>query len=159
MAASQGVDNWNKNWKGRGNISTFVKVNSATLYEEDGSRSGVVVTKGLPVTYLDNQSGSHTRVAIQVGEKVFLTNIDNLQKPQSIGRVDLKPQAFGLGGSGFTLLTYLTKVKSAINSRDDIKGDLKDYLLDLVKQVEFGSNSITGYDLSELPMGLSLIHI
>ena len=153
MAASQGVDNWNKNWKGRGNISTFVKVNSATLYEEDGSRSGVVVTKGLPVTYLDNQSGSHTRVAIQVGEKVFLTNIDNLQKPQSIGRVDLKPQAFGLGGSGFTLLTYLTKVKSAINSRDDIKGDLKDYLLDLVKQVEFGSNSITGYDLSELPMG------
>ena len=153
MAASQGVDNWNKNWKGRGNISTFVKVNSATLYEEDGSRSGAVVTKGLPVTYLDNQSGSHTRVAIQVGEKVFLTNIDNLQKPQSIGRVDLKPQAFGLGGSGFTLLTYLTKVKSAINSRDDIKGDLKDYLLDLVKQVEFGSNSITGYDLSELPMG------
>ena len=153
MAASRGVDNWNKNWKGQGNKSTFVKVNSATLYEEDGSKSNAVLTKGLPVTYLDNQSGSHTRVAIQVGEKVFLTNIDNLQKPQSIGRVDLKPQAFGLGGSGFTLLTYLTKVKSAINSRDDIKGDLKDYLLDLVKQVEFGSNSITGYNLSELPMG------
>ena len=153
MAASRGIDNWNKNWKGQGNKSTFVKVNSATIYEEDGSRSGVVLTKGLPVTYLDNQSGSHTRVAIQVGEKVFLTNIDNLQKPRSIGRIDLKPQAFGLGGATFTLSTYLTKVKSAINSRDDIQGDLKDYLIDLVKKVEFGSNSISGYDLTELPMG------
>ena len=153
MAASRGIDNWNKNWRGQGNKSTFVKVNSATIYEEDGSRSGVVLTKGLPVTYLDNQSGSHTRVAIQVGEKVFLTNIDNLQKPRSIGRIDLKPQAFGLGGATFTLSTYLTKVKSAINSRDDIQGDLKDYLIDLVKKVEFGSNSISGYDLTELPMG------
>ena len=153
MAASRGIDNWNKNWRGQGNKSTFVKVNSATIYEEDGSRSGVVLTKGLPVTYLDNQSGSHTRVAIQVGEKVFLTNIDNLQKPRSIGRIDLKPQAFGLGGATFTLSTYLTKVKSAINSRDDIQGDLNDYLIDLVKQVEFGSNSISGYDLTELPMG------
>ena len=153
MAASRGIDNWNKNWRGQGNKSTFVKVNSATIYEEDGSRSGVVLTKGLPVTYLDNQSGSHTRVAIQVGEKVFLTNIDNLQKPRSIGRIDLKPQAFGLGGATFTLSTYLTTVKSAINSRDDIQGDLNDYLIDLVKQVEFGSNSISGYDLTELPMG------
>ena len=68
MAASRGVDNWNKNWKGQGNKSTFVKVNGATLYEEDGSKSDAVLTKGLPVTYLDNQSGSHTRVAIQVGE-------------------------------------------------------------------------------------------
>ena len=153
MAASRGIDNWNKNWKGQGNKSTFVKVNSATIYEEDGSRSGIVLTKGLPVTYLDNQSGSHTRVAIQVGEKVFLTNIDNLQKPRSIGRIDLKPQAFGLGGATFTLSTYLTKVKSAINSRDDIQGDLKDYLIDLVKKVEFGSNSISGYNLTELPMG------
>ena len=153
MAASRGIDNWNKNWRGQGNKSTFVKVNSATIYEEDGSRSGVVLTKGLPVTYLDNQSGSHTRVAIQVGEKVFLTNIDNLQKPRSIGRIDLKPQAFGLGGTTFTLSTYLTTLKSAINSRDDIQGDLKDYLIDLVKQVEFGSNSISGYNLTELPMG------
>ena len=35
MAASTGVDNWNKNWKGKGNISTLVKDNGATLYEED----------------------------------------------------------------------------------------------------------------------------
>ena len=54
MAASRGVDNWNKNWKGQGNISTLVKVNSATIYEEDGSRSTAVLTKGLPVTILIN---------------------------------------------------------------------------------------------------------
>ena len=52
----------------------------------------------MSVTYIDNKSSSHTRVAIQVGENIYLTNIDNLQKPQSIGRIDLKPQAFGLGG-------------------------------------------------------------
>ena len=50
MAASRGVDNWIKNWKGQGNKSTFVKVNSATLYEEDCAKSDAVLTQGLPVT-------------------------------------------------------------------------------------------------------------
>ena len=72
MAASTGVDNWNKNWKGKGNISTLVKVNSATLYEEDGNPSQAVLTKGMSVTYIDNKSSSHTRVAIQVGENQFV---------------------------------------------------------------------------------------
>ena len=121
MAASSGVDNWNKNWKGKGNISTLVKVNGATLYEEDGKPSQAILTRGMPVTYIDNKSSSHTRVAIQVGENIYLTNIDNLQKPQSVGRIDLKPQAFGLGGQSLTLTNYISTVKQSINGRQEIK--------------------------------------
>ena len=153
MAASRGVDNWNDNFKGQGDVSTLAKVDTAILYEENGSRSSQQLTRGTPVTYIDNQSKSHTRVAIQIGENTYLTNIDNLQKPQSVGRIDLKPQAFGLGGQSLTLTNYISTVKQSINGRQEIKGDLKDYLLDLVKTVEFGANSITGYDTSEFPMG------
>ena len=51
------------------------------------------------------------------------------------------------------MTNYISTVKQSINGRQEIKGDLKDYLLDLVKTVEFGANSITGYDTSEFPMG------
>tara|TARA_Y100001937_G_scaffold7101_1_gene9101 strand:+ start:130 stop:1323 length:1194 start_codon:yes stop_codon:yes gene_type:complete len=152
MAASRGSDNWNKNWRGKGDIPTLVKSNDGVLYEEDGTKSNTSLTKGSPVTYIDSQSGSHTRAAIRFGDKVFLTNIDNLVKPKSLGQVNLKPQAFNLGGDANTLPTYLLTLKNAIKNRPDIKGNLEEYLLDLVKYVEFGSSSISGYDLTELPI-------
>ena len=71
MAASRGVDNWNKNWKGQGDIQSQSKVNGGILYEEDGGRVLNVLSKGQPVTYIDEDSKSHTRVAIRVGEDIF----------------------------------------------------------------------------------------
>ena len=140
MAASRGVDNWNKNWKGQGDIQSQSKVNGGILYEEDGGRVLNVLSKGQPVTYIDKDSKSHTRVAIRVGQDIFYTNIDNLVKPKSLGAVNLKPQAFGLSAP-LTLSEYSTKLKNSIKERQDIKGELQDYLIDLVNFTQSGSGS------------------
>ena len=151
MAASRGADNWNKNWKGQGDIQSVSKVNGGVLYEEDGGRLPNVLSKGTAITYIDSQSKTHTRVAIRVGQDIFFTNIDNLQKPQSLGAVNLKPQAFGLGAP-LSLSEYATKLKESIKNRSDIKGELQDYLTDLVNFTQSGTGSLTGYDFAQLPM-------
>tara|TARA_B100000963_G_C22600669_1_gene660078 strand:- start:643 stop:1728 length:1086 start_codon:yes stop_codon:yes gene_type:complete len=116
-------------------------------------KSNAILTKGQPVTYIDGLSGTHTRVAIRLGPQTFLTNIDNLTKPKSIGSIDLKPQAFGVVGRSFSITEYISTLRNNIKGRDDIKGELEEYLLDLVNSVEFGGNPISGYNVSEFPMG------
>ena len=152
MTATTGDRNWIKNWKGRGDQNTFIKVNSAVLYEENGIKSNFVLTKGQSVTYVDAQSKDHLRVAIKVGEKIYRTKIDNLLKPSSIGGIDLKPQSFGVVGRSFNISDYISTLKKNIQVRDDIKGELEEYLLDLVDAVEFGKSGIGGYDLSTIPL-------
>ena len=71
MAASRGVDNWNDNFKGQGDISTVAKVDTGILYEENGNRSTQQLTRGTPVTYIDSESKSHTRVAIRINQNIF----------------------------------------------------------------------------------------
>ena len=151
MAASRGVDNWNDNFKGQGDISTVAKVDNGVLYEENGNRSTQQLTRGTPVTYIDNQSKSHTRVAIRIGQDIFFTNVDNLVKPKSIGFIDLKPQAFGLGAP-LSLKPYVNSVKTSIKNRQDIKGELQEYLIDLVDYVSTGNGGLTGYKFTEFPM-------
>ena len=152
MTATTGDRNWNKNWKGRGDQNTFIKVNSAVIYEESGVKSNAILTKGQPVTYIDAQSDSHLRVAIRVVETIYRTKIDNLVKPDSIGAIDLKPQSFGVVGRSFSLSDYVTTLRKNIESRNDIKGELEEYLLDLVNNVELGQSGISGYDLSKIPI-------
>ena len=115
MAASRGVDNWNDNFKGQGDVSTVAKVDTGVLYEENGNRSTQQLTRGTPVTYIDSQSKSHTRVAIRVGQDIFFTNVDNLVKPKSLGVVNLKPQAFGLSAP-LSLASYITTLKTSIKN-------------------------------------------
>ena len=151
MAASRGVDNWNDNFKGQGDVSTVAKVDTGILYEENGNRSTQQLTRGTPVTYIDSQSKSHTRVAIRVGQDIFFTNVDNLVKPKSLGAVNLKPQAFGLSAP-LSLTSYVTTLKTSIKNRGDIKGELQEYLLDLVDYVSSGSGGLVGYKFTELPL-------
>ena len=151
MAASRGVDNWNDNFKGQGDVSTVAKVDTGVLYEENGNRSTQQLTRGTPVTYIDSQSKSHTRVAIRVGQDIFFTNVDNLIKPKSLGAINLKPQAFGLSAP-LSLTSYVTTLKTSIKNRGDIKGELQEYLLDLVDYVSSGSGGLVGYKFTELPM-------
>ena len=132
MAASKGVKNWNKNWRGLGNTSTIVKFNSVSLYDKDGKKITTTLSKGMPVTYIDNLSESFKRdtsetkyVAVSgIGEDTFYTNIDNLVKPKTLGLPNLSPQSFGLGGTKQTVDQYISSLIQSINSRFDIKGEL-----------------------------------
>ena len=118
---------------------------------------------GTDVTYIDNLSGSHPNdsqgssemrkkvVAIQVREQTYYVDVNDLIKPASLNNVDLKPQEFGLSGQ-YTLTNYVSSLKSSIRSRQDIKGDLQDYLLDLVDYEMMGSGNLSGYNTTDLPM-------
>jgi len=154
MAGSRGIDNWNKNWRGRGNVSTVVKTSSgAPYYEQQNSVSTVGrIPRGTQVVYIDNISRVHNKVAVQYNGQTVYTNIDNLAKPRSISVVNLKPQAFGLAGTEYTLSGYITALKNSIRSRSDIQGDLQEYLLDLVEFADTNSSNISGYDINDLPI-------
>jgi len=154
MAGSRGIDNWNKNWRGRGNVPTVVKTSSgAPYYEQQNSVSTVGrIPRGTQVVYIDNISRVHNKVAVQYNGQTVYTNIDNLAKPRSISVVNLKPQAFGLAGTEYTLSGYITALKNSIRSRSDIQGDLQEYLLDLVEFADTNSSNISGYDINDLPI-------
>ena len=153
MAASRGNEAWIKHWKGRGNIPTIITKPSAVYYSNVTSNSSSgTLKKGDPVTYIDNLTTTYTKAAIQVNNQTYYTNIDNLRKPVSASFVNLRPQAFGLSGVEYTIGSYISELKNSINSRPDITGDLRDYLLDLVNYVNSGSGTISGYDFSSLPM-------
>ena len=150
MTAKTGLRNWEDNWKGQGDITTMIKVVDATMYDEDNKRLPQKLSKGTPVTYIDSQSKEFSKVAVRVGQDIFFTRVDNLVKQKSLGTVNLKPQAFGLGAP-LSLTSYVSTVKTSIKNRDDIKGELQEYLVDLVDYVASGSGGLTGYKFDELP--------
>ena len=151
MTASTGSENWISNWKGQGDITSMIKVVDATIYDKDNKRLPQKLSKGTPVTYIDNQSKEYSKVAIRVGQDIFFTRIDNLVKPKTLGAVNLKPQAFGLGAP-LSLTSYVSTLKKSIKNRNNIKGELQEYLLDLVDYVFSGGGGLVGFKFNELPM-------
>ena len=150
MAASKGVDNWSKNWKGS-DRSTVVK-KAAPYYNYNETRSIGLLPIGSNVVYIDALSESHTRVAIRYGQDIYYTNVDNLTKPKSLATVNLQPQAFGIDGRELTVGEYVRELRNKIKSRTDITGDLETYLLDLVNYSYTGVASFSGYDIRDLPL-------
>lgn len=151
MTASTGSENWISNWKGQGDITSMIKVVDATIYDKDNKRLPQKLSKGTPVTYIDNQSKEYSKVAIRVSQDIFFTRIDNLVKPKTLGAVNLKPQAFGLGAP-LSLTSYVSTLKKSIKNRNNIKGELQEYLLDLVDYVFSGRGGLVGFKFNELPM-------
>jgi hypothetical protein len=150
MAASKGVDNWNKNWKGS-DRSTVVK-KSGPYYNYGETRSIGLLPMGANVVYIDALSESHTRVAVRYGKDIVYTNVDNLTKPKSLTTVNLQPQAFGIVGRELSVSEYVRELRTQIQSRSDITGDLETYLLDLVNYSYTGTASFGGYDIRDLPL-------
>ena len=162
MAARTGNLAWRVHFQGL-DRNTRIKTPSTAVFDEEGNRLSVPLTMGTDVTYIDNLSGSHPNdsqgssemrkkiVAIQVSEETYYVDVNDLIKPASLNNVDLKPQKFGLSGQ-YTLTNYVSSLKSSIRSRQDINGDLQDYLLDLVDYEMMGSGNLSGYNTTDLPM-------
>ena len=162
MAARTGNLAWRVHFQGL-DRNTRIKTPSTAVFDQEGNRLNVPLMMGTDVTYIDNLSGSHPNdsqgssemrkkiVAIQVSEETYYVDVNDLIKPASLNNVDLKPQKFGLSGQ-YTLTNYVSSLKSSIRSRQDINGDLQDYLLDLVDYEMMGSGNLTGYNTADLPM-------
>ena len=162
MAARTGNLAWRVHFQGL-NRNTRIKGPSTTVFDQEGNKLGVPLSMGTDAIYIDNLSGSHPNdsqgssemrkkiVAIQVREETYYVDVNDLIKPASLNNVDLKPQKFGLSGQ-YTLTNYVSSLKSSIRSRQDINGDLQDYLLDLVDYEMMGSGNLSGYNTTDLPM-------
>ena len=162
MAARTGNLAWKVHFQGL-DRKTKIRRPSTIVFDQEGNKVNVPLTMGSDATYIDNLSESHPNdsqsaslerkkvVAINVGGEVYYVDVNDLIKPASLDKVDLKPQAFGLSGQ-FTLTNYISNLKSSIRSRQDINGDLQDYLLDLVDYINTGTGNLSGYNLTNLPM-------
>jgi len=162
MAARTGNLAWKVHFQGL-DRKTKIRRPSTIVFDQEGNKVNVPLMMGADATYIDNLSESHPNdsqsaslerkkvVAINVGGEVYYVDVNDLIKPASLDKVDLKPQAFGLSGQ-FTLTNYISNLKSSIRSRQDINGDLQDYLLDLVDYINTGTGNLSGYNLTNLPM-------
>jgi len=162
MAARTGNLAWKVHFQGL-DRKTKIRRPSTIVFDQEGNKVNVPLMMGADVTYIDNLSESHPNdsqgssemrkkiVAIQFSEETYYVDVNDLIKPGSLNKVDLKPQEFGLSGQ-YTLTNYVSILKSSIRSRQDINGDLQDYLLDLVDYEMMGSGNLSGYNTTELPM-------
>lgn len=156
MAASRGNENFLKNWRGIGSFQTNIRTISAPYYRKNPDNNNYIkegnISKGTIVTYEDAETLEYTRAAIRLGNDIFYTNIDNLVKPKSVGAINLSPQSFGLGGTTKNVVDYRNSLIESINTRPDIKGDLKEYLLELVDYADTGQQGISGYEVESYMM-------
>ena len=162
MAARTGNLAWKVHFQGL-DRKTKIRRPTTVVFDQEGNKVAVPLMMGTDATYIDNLSESHPNdsqsasverkkvVAINVGGEVYYVDVNDLIKPASLNNVDLKPQEFGLSGQ-YTLTNYVSSLKSSIRSRQDINGDLQDYLLDLVDYINTGTGNLSGYNLTELPM-------
>ena len=162
MAARTGNLAWKVHFQGL-DRKTKIRRPTTVVFDQEGNKVAVPLMMGTDATYIDNLSESHPNdsqsasverkkvVAINVGGEVYYVDVNDLIKPASLNNVDLKPQEFGLSGQ-YTLTNYVSSLKSSIRSRQDINGDLQDYLLDLVDYEMMGSGNLSGYNTTDLPM-------
>lgn len=162
MAARTGNLAWKVHFQGL-DRKTKIRRPSTVVFDQEGNKLNVPLMMGTDATYIDNLSASHPNdsqsasverkkvVAINVGGQVYYVDVNDLIKPSSLDKVDLKPQKFGLSGQ-FTLANYVSNLKSSIRSRQDVKGDLEDYLTDLVDYINTGNGNLSGYNTTNLPM-------
>jgi len=156
--ATTGDNNWKKHWQGSNHQSTVKK--SCPYYERaiTGFISVGTLSAGTSITYLDALTESHLKAAIQIPGKdsTYYVNIDSLVKPRSgaAAATPLSPSSFGLENQEYSSSTvYYNAIKNALNSRNDIGGELFDYLYELLDYAYSGAGDYTGIKLTGFPWG------
>lgn len=126
--ASTGKDAWAKHFKGKGNIATTMKKDSALL-DADGVKEGTIKA-GESVVFLDAKDYSD-KMAIEYKKNVHYVTFNNVQKPKSklVSGIKLKPQDYKF----FTVETWDAKklAKQLIDEteeRQDLDPTLKTYI-------------------------------
>jgi hypothetical protein len=159
--STKGVDNWNKNWKGSDKQSK-VKKSSSSYYKKSNTGSFIKVgslSEGTLVTYIDSQTKDHKRSAIKLqnnNDDTYYINIDNLVKPITNSRagINLTPSSLGLDGQNFfSVLSYYNSIIESLNSRNDIDGELFDYLFELLDYSKNGTSDFTDIKMEGFPWG------
>lgn len=156
--ATSGKDNLERNWRGQNHQSTVKK--AVTYYSKDNNSYSTVgsLSPGTLITYLDSLTQDHLKAAFRLStsEDVYYANIDYFVKPKSrqATATSLGPSSFGLENQSFSSITsYYNQIINSINSRNDIDGELFDYLYELLDYVYNGAGDYTGIKLTGFPWG------
>lgn len=156
--ASSGIRNFQRNWKGIGEYRATVK-NNVSIYtkSEDGTyQAAGAVNAGTKVTYVESLTEDHLRAAFRTDDgEVFYANVDYFVKPGTERQsVSLRPSSFGLSDRTFFSVTdYYNELVNALNRRNDIPGELFDYLYELLDYVNNGYGNYFGIKMDEFPWG------
>ena len=155
--ASSGIINFQRNWQGSDHQTTVKKTVSVYRKDDNGSfQAAGAVNAGTSVTYIDSLTEDHLRAAFRTDDgEVFYANVDYFVKPgKERQSVLLRPSIFGLSNRTFFSVTdYYNELVNALNRRNDIPGELFDYLYELLDYVDNGYGDFNGIKFDGFPWG------
>lgn len=155
--ASSGIINFQRNWQGSDHRTTVKKNVSIYTKTESGEyQAAGAVNAGTSVTYIDSLTEDHLRAAFRTDDgEVFYANIDYFVKPGTERQsILLGPSSFGLSSRTFFSVTdYYNELVNALNRRNDIPGELFDYLYELIDYVDNGYGDYNGIKFDGFPWG------
>ena len=155
--ASSGIINFQRNWRGSDHRTSVKKSISVYTKSEDGAyQAAGAVNAGMQVTYIDSLTENHLRAAFKTDDgEVFYANVDYFVKPGTERQsVLLRPSSFGLSNRTFFSVTdYYNQLVNAINRRNDIPGELFDYLYELIDYAYNGNGNYFGIKMDGFPWG------
>jgi hypothetical protein len=115
------------------------------------------LSAGTEVTYIDSLTQDHLRAAFRTADgSVYYGNVDYFVKPKSAQAQEtpLGPSSFGLSNrTFFSSINYYNSIISALNSRNDIPGELFDYLYELLDYAYQGYGNYSGIKMDNFPWG------
>jgi hypothetical protein len=156
--ATSGIEAWSKHFRGLGDVETIIKKDAITYDAETGrSRLTSKLLKGTKILYKNSGTFESPALVQELStNNLYRINFDFITKPGSVGKVDLKPQAFGVREIDYSLDDYIKVIKDNIEDRKDLQPNLKLYLTGLV---DYLSGEVRGilelknvYDRGSLPM-------
>lgn len=132
--ASTGATAWSKHFRGKGNIDTLMKDKSPKYDPAKPTRRLTgEVKKGAQITYIDEGKYlSPALVFVKDTQEYVRVTFNNIQKPGSVGKVDLKPQAFGVQEIPYDVTALKKVLLNGIEERSDLSPELKNFLTELV---------------------------
>jgi len=156
--ASSGIVNFQRNWQGSDHQTTVKKTVSVFIKNQnDDFESAGALTPGTEVTYIDSLTENYLKAAFKTtdGEVVY-GNIDYFIKPKSAQAqaTQLGPSSFGLSNrTFFSVVDYYNQLTQALIKRNDIPGELFDYLNELLDYVDNGYGDYTGIKMDGFSWG------
>lgn len=131
--ASSGATAWAKYFQGKGDIQTTLK-KASPMYDAASERKLGELPAGTKITYLKAKQ-YESKALIQYKDKkgafdIVRVTFDNIAKPgvRASGAASLKPQAFNVKETKYTISEYKTVVSNAIEERNDLSGETKAFL-------------------------------
>jgi hypothetical protein len=156
--ASSGILNFQRNWQGSDHQTTVKKTVSVFTKNDSGVfQAAGALSPGTEVTYIDSLTQDHLRAAFRTADgTVYYGNVDYFIKPKSAQAqaTQLSPSSLGLENrTFFSSIDYYNSIITALNSRNDIPGELFDYLYELLDYAYEGYGNYSGIVMDNFPWG------